>query len=189
MRWLNTHSLHDPLDDETWHRRHGDNVLVAMAVNPHTVHAYWDLEPLTQRLLEDHLGLPWQGIPKVLRVCDVTWITFDGENAHWTRDSRLSESADNWYVRDLPDGRDYVCLYGVITQNGEFFALLRSNLVRTPRRVAGTEQPQYTGPKVCFQPPPASVADWHQHFTGYSLHHSGPPPCLEQREEEQPACP
>lgn len=159
MPWLDTNRMTsnaqtDGPETQTWHRRHGQDVLVAMAVNPHTVHVYWDLDPLKQHLLQDHLGRLWSDIAKVLRVCDVTWITFDGRNAHETRDIHLNNLADNWYVTDLADGRDYVCLYGVVT-NGEFFTLLRSGSVHTPRARAGSEHPRYAGPQTMFQPVPA----------------------------------
>jgi hypothetical protein len=181
------------VEDESWRRSHGEDILVAMPVNPHTVHVYWDIDPLKRRLLEDHLDCEWLDIQCVLRVCDVTWILFDGEQANSTRDIPVHQEADNWYVRDLTGGRDYMFLLGVLTRSGDFLALLQTGPVHTPRGPSGTYV-QSAMPRVCFQAPPdrstpvtsytvdTSVGAaqglpdvvWQTQFSGYSLHQPEP---------------
>lgn len=193
------------IEDESWQWSCGADTLVAMPVSPQTVYVYWEVDPLKQRLLEDHLDCAWRDVRQVLRVCDVTSLLFDGDNANSTRNIALQahpEQAqplhtdrgdgsvdnghvDNWYVRELADGRDYIFLLGVVTWGGDFLALIQSQAVRTPRLPAGAPALN-PAPQVCFQLPPVPTAhaggalarptpslDWRPQFSGYSLYPLG----------------
>lgn len=102
---------------------YGKDKLVLLPVNPKWVYAYWDFSSgLIQRLLAEK---------PVLRLHDVTNIIFNGKNAHKTKEIQISSFAGNWYFNvDLSDA-DYLAEIGYY-KSGEFFPLLRSNLVRTP---------------------------------------------------------
>ena len=110
---------------------YGENNLVLLVRDPWWFYAYWEVTPKRER---EVLGLIKEsGLfveAKVLRVYDVTdkiWpdtpIFFDIETGF----------ANNWYVDVGKPDRQWVSELGFRTRGGRFFALVRSNMIRTPR--------------------------------------------------------
>ncbi len=105
-------------------RTYEKDKLVGLEVNPNWIHFYWDFSSKTSGLLVSHA-------PMVLRVYDVTYVNFNGVNAHRTFELELDPSARKYYVNVPNAGADYVAEIGY--RDGEkFVPLLRSNLVSTP---------------------------------------------------------
>jgi len=102
--------------------------LVAMPVNPHWIHFYWDFSEENKALLRS------QEIRKVvLRVYDVTYIEFDGTNAHRTFEIIIDPfNLKNYYLNIPMPGAHYLGEIGYYDANGNYKILMRSNLCRIP---------------------------------------------------------
>lgn len=113
---------------------YGDNKIVIMARDPWWVYAYWEITD--QREAEVKRQISKQNltaIKSILRIYDVTDIDFNGKNANSYFDIKLSGLAKNWYVNTGIPNRAYCVDIGILTKEGKFFTLARSNVVRTPR--------------------------------------------------------
>ena len=98
--------------------------LVGLEVNTNWLHFYWDFSEKTKERLEKHS-------PIVLRIYDVTYIDFNGTNAHRTFEKELSFNTSKYYVFVPQPNSDYLAEIGYKEVN-KFVPLLRSNLVSTP---------------------------------------------------------
>jgi hypothetical protein len=69
----------------------------------------------------------------VIRVYDITDIAaFDGQNAHAYFDVPVFLDARSWYINVPQSGRRYICDLGIITPQGGFILLTRSNSILIP---------------------------------------------------------
>ncbi|WP_456400704.1 DUF4912 domain-containing protein [Mesoaciditoga sp.] len=98
--------------------------LVGLEVNPAWVYFYWDFSKKTEELLKKHA-------PLILRVYDVTYVNFNGANAHRTFELELDVNERKYYVNVPSPDANYIAELGY--KEGErFIALIRSNLISTP---------------------------------------------------------
>ncbi|MBO8161475.1 MAG: DUF4912 domain-containing protein [Thermosipho sp. (in: Bacteria)] len=103
--------------------------LILMPVNPNWIHLYWDFSDDTRKILSN---LP-QGTRIFLRIYDVTYIEFNGNNAHRTYEIPVDIGIQKNYYLNVPmPNADYLAELGYVTRDGRFVAVLRSNLCRTP---------------------------------------------------------
>lgn len=106
---------------------YGVTRVVLLPVDPYRIHAYWDLAP------EDAAGVADGKNPprRVLRIYDVTYLEFNGANAHGSFDIEVAPRAGNWYI-DLWSPQKSLCAeLGTIRRDGTFLPLARSNVVHT----------------------------------------------------------
>ena len=66
---------------------------------------------------------------------DVTGVDFDGTNANSAFDIEIAGGASNWYINVQVPNRSYCVEIGLLSAEGEFFVLARSNVAATPRDV------------------------------------------------------
>lgn len=103
--------------------------LVLMPVNPNWIHAYWDFSKNTREILEN---LP-DGSRIFLRIYDVTFIQFNGNNAHRTFEIPINLNIQKNYYFNVPmPNADYLAELGYVTKDGRFVTLFRSNVCKTP---------------------------------------------------------
>lgn len=111
---------------------YGDTRIVAMPRDPNWIFAYWELaEGLVDAIRREHGARVFEESRRVLRIYDVTEVDFDGINAHRCWDLDVGE-ARSWYVHVGEPARDYCVDLGLLTPDGRFVLLARSNVVRTP---------------------------------------------------------
>jgi len=105
-----------------------------MVKDPWWIFAYWEIQPKTERAARSQLS-PQEiiGLQSVLRVYDVTGITFPSQPPHRSFDISLSGLATNWYIHTNAPNRSFVVELGLLTTSGRFIPLARSNRVTTPR--------------------------------------------------------
>jgi len=125
-------------DAEQWTRTWGSDRLVALCRDPHTLWVYWELRDRRKQLIAHHFAKEFVALPLYLRTCDVTDIDYTGDNAHATHYKAISPFVDNAYLYDLTPGRVYLVDFGTLLPTGNFFTVLRSQPIETPR-VARTE--------------------------------------------------
>ena len=105
-----------------------------MVKDPWWLYAYWEIQPGTERAARGQL-LPQEvaGLQSILRVYDVTGVEFPSRPAHRSFDISLSGLATNWYIHTNAPNRSFLVDIGLLTNNGRFLLLARSNRVTTPR--------------------------------------------------------
>ena len=115
-------------------RGYGDTRIVLQARDPHWAHCYWEISPSVKNRLQKELGDSVYFQSRLcLRVHDVTDVAFNGTNAHSFSDIPIVDEADNWYLHlEIPD-RSFLVDLGLVTPDGRFLLIVRSNNIRTPR--------------------------------------------------------
>ncbi|MCD8502234.1 MAG: DUF4912 domain-containing protein [Bacillaceae bacterium] len=106
---------------------------VLMAQSPNTLYCYWELSETKRTMIEHQLNTPWSNIDKKLRIYDITGKYFNGHNANRYFDYSLPEICDQWFLYDLSPNTTFCVDIGVITKEGSFLSLVRSNAIDTPR--------------------------------------------------------
>jgi hypothetical protein len=119
---------------------YGRTRLTLMEIDPYKIHAYWEVTPRDQETAMARLGPERASSHWVLRFYDVTYIDFDGANAHSSFDQPIDVTAGNWYVNLWSSEKTYCADIGVLAPSGRFEPACRSNFVCMPR--AG-ESPDY----------------------------------------------
>lgn len=107
--------------------------LCAMARNPTSIYLYWELSTTKVKFLETNFQTSYSSMSKYLKIYHITSILFNGHNAHQEFEISVPEMTNNWFVRDLEPNQTYIADYGVKTEQGNFFTILRSNPIDTPR--------------------------------------------------------
>jgi len=114
--------------------RYGVDRLVLLARDPNWLYAYWEISATKQvEFITKYGPEAWSSTRPVLRVYDITGVDFDGKNALSYMDIRLSEEADSWYIEVGRPDHTFCVELGRMFNDGRFVALLRSNVVNTPR--------------------------------------------------------
>ncbi len=112
---------------------YNDNYLVLMVRDPNCIFAYWEFSNEQKDLIVREFACTWGEVPLMMRVYDLTGLSFNGQNAHSYFDLAVHPLADNFYVKDVKPNHSYCVELGINISTGRFMALLRSNVVQTPR--------------------------------------------------------
>ncbi|GAB6273301.1 MAG: hypothetical protein STSR0004_01640 [Peptococcaceae bacterium] len=108
--------------------------LALMARDPYWLYAYWEISAATQEEFKTNYGtFAWGQSQPVLRIYDVTGTDFEKQSTFEYTDIPISDQADDWYIQVGQPDRSFCIEVGRKFQNGHFVALLRSNVVSTPR--------------------------------------------------------
>lgn len=123
-----------PLSLSTSHielpKTYNKDKLVLLPVSPRLAFVYWDLSENTKNLLSQKVR---EG-KAVIRLYDVSFVVFNGKNAHRTFEYRLDENtlnARNFYFHVPSPKAVYLSEMGYL-EGEEFVAVLRSNAVKVP---------------------------------------------------------
>jgi len=108
---------------------YGDNKIVLMVRDPWTMYSYWEISSSVESAVREKIakrGL--KGSKSVLRVYEITStgdekIAFEFELRDW---------ANSWYIHAGTSGKEWAAEVGIVCETGEFFSLVRSNVVQTP---------------------------------------------------------
>lgn len=111
---------------------YGQDKIVIQVRDPWWIHAYWEVSANTWDNLKDKLKEAFLSAKKVLRVYDVSFINFNGTNAHRYFNLEVSHEANNWYIDTALPGRSWCVDFGLRLSNGQFITIVRSNTVTTP---------------------------------------------------------
>lgn len=112
--------------------RYEEDVLVLQVRDPWWAYAYWDLNPSTLNRLRAELAGDFERSKWVLRSYDVSYINFNGSNAHRFFDTGVDCDAKNWYLNFGSPGTSWVVDLGLILSDGRFITVLRSNVISLP---------------------------------------------------------
>ena len=114
---------------------YGDTKIVILPRDPSWFYTYWEVSSNTINELRGRLGdEKYYSSRWVLRVYDVTDLTFNGSNAHKHYDVDVNSDADNWYVNVAEVNRSWCVDLGLFTKDGQFILIARSNVIIMPRQ-------------------------------------------------------
>jgi hypothetical protein len=123
---------------------YGQTRLVLMEVDPHLVHAYWEVTPADRKVAMKRLGTQSAPAPWILRFYEVAEQDSGGAVIQSRFDVPVDLAPGNWYVSLPASGRSYRAELGPISGSGRFHAACRSNAVTSPRaEVSSRFQPRW----------------------------------------------
>ncbi|XEC97810.1 DUF4912 domain-containing protein [Paenibacillus tarimensis] len=122
----------DEYEFDIIHEHYGADQLYALPRDDRSLYLYWELTPERIQMAEEHFHCGWNVLPKVLRIYDVSFIHFHGDNFNRYWEFEVNQDANNWFVKDVSPNCSYIVDYGTRTIDGRFFTILRSNTVTTP---------------------------------------------------------
>lgn len=108
------------------------DLIVLQVRDPWWVHTYWQVRDATYQKLKDEFKSLFDSAKKTLRVYDVSYINFNGSNAHRFFDIEVTRDANNWYIDTGGPGRSWCVDLGLTLADGRFITIVRSNVVNTP---------------------------------------------------------
>jgi uncharacterized protein len=97
------------------------------------IYCYWNISHEWIQHVKDHFKMNPNPQPFVLRLYDITSISFNGHNQHHYSDSYVPFTESDWFVNGLKENRSYCMEIGLRLPSGDFVALTRSNVLHTPR--------------------------------------------------------
>jgi len=109
---------------------YGEEKIALMTRDPFVAYAYWEA---TQSRLERERA--WFGVESKLtvRIYDITGVQFDGRNAIGYFDQEVYERVGNWYFDFGRPSHSFCADLGLLSPEGRFLTLARSNFVTMPR--------------------------------------------------------
>jgi hypothetical protein len=118
-------------EDFTYPETYGENAITLMVRDPYWLFTYWEFAPELRAELAGRIGEETLLSSRlVLRVYDVTGV--DPDHANEYRDIDIAPAARNWYINVMRVEREYCVDVGLITPDGEFVVIARSNRVALP---------------------------------------------------------
>jgi len=111
-------------------KAYGQDRIILMTRDPFVVHAYWEATPA--RIEHEKAWFGW-GSKLHIRIYDVTGVQFDGRNAIGYYDQEVFERMGNWYFDLGRPSHSFCADVGLLSAEGRFLTLARSNCVTMPR--------------------------------------------------------
>ena len=114
---------------------YGQTYMRALPRDPEWIYVYWEINDDTKNSLIQKMGTPaFESSVRVLRLIDVSGIDYNGSNASRYQDTPIEDYTRAWYFHVKKEGKTFVVECGFLTQDGKFFAAVRSNPVEVPKR-------------------------------------------------------
>lgn len=112
--------------------QYGQDKIALQVRDPRWIYAYWEIKSATLQRLRNEFGAEFLKAKRILRVYDVTNISFNGANFNRFFDIGVGDLANNWYINTDSPGRSWCVDLGLVFASGRFVTILRSNIVQTP---------------------------------------------------------
>jgi len=114
--------------------RYGETKIALLPRDTRWIYAYWEIDKAGKEEVKRKRGEQiFSRSSLALRFYDVTDILFNGRNAHRQFDVKVDSEIGNWYFQVPESGRTYLSDIGLLTEQGEFITLARSNTVSLPK--------------------------------------------------------
>jgi uncharacterized protein len=112
---------------------HQKDRILAVVRDPFWLHVYWELTAQSVQRAEYALGQDWHGSKPILRLCDVSSHDTTSTAERIVRDIDIHGGCNNWYVEVTQPPKSYRVDIGYISRRGQFYCLVRSNVVTPPK--------------------------------------------------------
>ncbi|MGE5279354.1 MAG: DUF4912 domain-containing protein [Deltaproteobacteria bacterium] len=121
-----------PIEQRALPEGYDEDVCVLQVRDPWWAHVYWDLRFKTWDACRSRYGADFEKSRWILRAYDISFIKFDGTNAHRSFDTSIDVKARNWYLNLGAPGTSWCLDLGFVLPDGRFIALVRSNVAALP---------------------------------------------------------
>ncbi|MBU4346441.1 MAG: DUF4912 domain-containing protein [Candidatus Omnitrophica bacterium] len=113
---------------------YGKDRIIALVRDPWWIFVYWEITPQREKAVSSSIQANKEEFDRsILRIYDITGIdNFNGKNAHRYFDITLKDLAKNWYIDVASPGCRWCVEIGLLSKQGNFYSLYRSNIVNTP---------------------------------------------------------
>lgn len=124
----------DPVQDhESLPEGYGDTEAVLLARDPNWLYIYWEITEKTKTGVCVQQGADIFGkCRQVIRVYDVTNLAATNAAGQKYFDITVLIEAKSWYINVPESGRTYCCDVGLLTPEGMFITLVRTNATQLP---------------------------------------------------------
>jgi len=114
---------------------YGKDRIIAITRDPWWIFVYWEVTLQRQEAVRRQMESRGEHFERsILRIYDVTGVRdFKSANANAYFDISLEDMAWNWYLDVGGPGRSWCVELGLLSREGAFYPIVRSNVVRTPR--------------------------------------------------------
>ncbi len=112
---------------------YGDERIVVMSRDPFVLFGYWEI---SQERIDRERAARGNGSRLCVRIYDTTGVSFDGTNATAIFDQEVYERTGSWYFHLGRPSHRFCADIGLLTPDGRFRTLMRSNTVSMPRETA-----------------------------------------------------
>jgi len=109
---------------------YSEEKIVLMTRDPYVAYAYWEATPA--RIEREKAWFGWNS-RLCIRIYDVTGVQFDGRNALGYYDQEVFERTGSWYFDLGRPAHSFCAELGLISPEGKFLSIARSNYVTMPR--------------------------------------------------------
>jgi len=111
-------------------RGYGEDKVAILSRDPFVAYAYWEVS--SSRIEREKAWLGWDS-KLCVRIYDITGVQFDGRNAIGFFDQEVFDRIGNWYFDFGRPSHSFCVDLGLITPQGRFLTLARSNYITMPR--------------------------------------------------------
>lgn len=124
---------------------YGSTEAVLLPRDPHWLFIYWEITEKTKaEVCSKHGANVFENSRQVIRVYDVTGSAAPTTDGLKHFDSPALVEAKSWYINVPESGRTYCCEVGLLTPEGGFISLVRTNATQLPGgRVSDTAGEQW----------------------------------------------
>jgi len=109
---------------------YGEDKITLLSRDPFVAFAYWEVAP--GRIQKERNWFGWDS-RLCIRIYDITGVQFDGRNAIGYYDQEVSEQTGSWYFDFGRPSHSFCADLGLLSPDGKFLTLVRSNYVTMPR--------------------------------------------------------
>jgi len=107
--------------------------LVLMVRDSYWIHACWEVSRKSVERSQAALAQDWHTSVPVLRVTEVDGEVMSGGSERLIKQIEIHGGVKNWYIDVADPPKSYRCHLGYLAKSGRFHAIVRSNVVTTPR--------------------------------------------------------
>ena len=120
-------------EDNSLPKAYGRTEAFLLPKDPGWMYLFWEITPSTCDYIRQQNGYDiFERGRAVVRLHDVTGVNFDGHNSRGRWDVPVMLSADSWYLQVPQSGANYIAELGLLTPEGKFILIARSNATATP---------------------------------------------------------
>lgn len=163
---ISEESYHLPKQNWTSIQASAKNGMEAWLIGHDTAFVFWHIPDQKKNLIASYYGI---SINWVVRVCDITSIIYNGNNAHSYKQFEIEQIKSHLLLNSLTANRSYCFELGVYDGYQSFLPILQSNPIQLPRTDSSQvgslaiEVKQWAEGKVL-------VPNWIEHVSTYSYY-------------------
>ncbi|MEZ6142272.1 MAG: DUF4912 domain-containing protein [Zavarzinella sp.] len=112
---------------------HPKDRLIVIVRDSYWLQVCWELSDQSLQRAEAALGQDWHGSKPIIRVFDVSANDTTSTAEAVVADVNIHGGCNTWYIEVQNPPKSYRADIGYISKRGQFYALVRSNVVNTPK--------------------------------------------------------